>query len=124
MKASSAMFALLLGGFSCASFLPGQSPFELRAPDLLALVVPSMPVMTAVQQSEAGALKPLVDIVLPRPELSEQTRTVINAVLIVPPVQQTGVPVRRDVDAGGKFPDPWRLDQSPRVKQRMFRAQP
>lgn len=124
MKASSAMLALLLGGFSCASFLPGQSPIELRAPDLLAPVVPSMPVMTAGQQSEAGALKPLVDIVLPRPELSEQTRKVINAVLIVPPVQQTGVPVRRDFDAGGKFPDPWRLDQSPRVKQRMFRIQP
>ncbi|WP_265595856.1 hypothetical protein [Verrucomicrobium sp. BvORR106] len=118
------MLAILLGGFSCASLLSGQLPSELRAPDLLAPVVPSIPLMSEGLQGEAGMLKPLVDIVLPRPELSEQIRATIDFVLIVPLVQESGIPVRRDVDAGGKLPDPWRLDQSPRMKLRKFRVQP
>lgn len=124
MKAPSATFAILLGGLSYASFLPGQSPSELQTPDLLAPVFLSMPAMCGSQQGEAGMLKPLADIVLPRPELSEQIRAAIRAVLIGPTTQDTGVPVRRDVDTGGKFPDPWRLDQSPRMKVRTFRIQP
>lgn len=124
MKAPSAMLALLLGGLSCASFLPGQSPPELRTPDLLAPVVVLIPEMSGGQQGEEGTLKPLVDVVLPRPELSEQLRAAIRAFPMVPRAQETGVPVRRDVDTGGKFPDPWRLDQSPRMKLEKFRIRP
>lgn len=124
MKAPSAMLAILLGVLSCASLLSGQLPSELRAPDLLAPVVPSMPLMSEGLQGEAGKLKPLVDIVLPRPELSEQIRAAISDVLILLPTQETGMPVRLDFDAGGKLPDPWRLDQSPRMKLRKFRVQP
>lgn len=126
MKAPSITFAILLGTFAWVPFLLGQSPAELRMPDLLAPVVPQWPLMEGGEDGGVLKVKPLVEFVLPRPEISEQTRATISAALIVPETPESGMPVRPDKDAGGKspWPHPWRLDQSPRVKVQKFRVDP
>lgn len=110
MKAASVTFAILLGAVSWVPFLSGQSSAELRMPDLLAPVVPQWPLLEGGEEGGVLKLKPLVEVVLPRFEISEQTR----AALFVPETPESGMPVRPDNDAGGKFPHPWQLDQSPR----------